>query len=261
MKYDIVETLKLEVTRNCNLECMHCFRGDKQEKDMSLETIDKVFKNISSIFELNITGGEPFMALEQLNRIYENIKNNGIDVDILCIESNCTLVNEEIIAILEKLSSVVGRLYIKTDYNAFKMMDLEKKGLKDIFMFNMNFLSKYLSFKDSPIDKIYKVGRASNLTELDVNAANSYLEGKDNYVLADESMYYEGWGRYRSPVAKDSTIFRIVYVTVDGYLCDFTPNYHTYEEEDNMLVQNINESDDLYSAIGEYRSKSKILKK
>lgn len=263
MKYEIIDTLKLEVTRNCNLECMHCFRGDKQEKNMSLETIDKTFKNISSIAILEVTGGEPFMALEQLNRIYENIKNANVEVTVLCIESNCTLVNDEIINVLYKLSTVVGKLCIKTDFNAFKMMDLEEKGLKDTFMHNMSVLSKYLIFKDTPIDKIYKVGRAKNLTDVDINAANRYLEGKDNYVLSDESMYYEGWGIYRSPVAKHFTIFRTVYITVDGYLCDFTPNYHTYEEEDSMLVHNINDSYDLYSAIEEYRQipKSKSLKK
>ena len=32
MGLEIVEELKLEITRDCNLECKHCYRGEKEDK-------------------------------------------------------------------------------------------------------------------------------------------------------------------------------------------------------------------------------------
>ena len=46
---EIREFLKLEITRDCNLSCAHCYKGDKEKKYMSLETINRVFKNVSYI--------------------------------------------------------------------------------------------------------------------------------------------------------------------------------------------------------------------
>ena len=55
-----VKNLYLEVTRDCTLECIHCYRGEKEDKYLSFDVIDKVFSGVEKIHKLLITGGEPF---------------------------------------------------------------------------------------------------------------------------------------------------------------------------------------------------------
>ena len=44
-----VENLAIELTRKCNLKCNHCMRGNAENKEMSNETLDRIFEEISTI--------------------------------------------------------------------------------------------------------------------------------------------------------------------------------------------------------------------
>lgn len=249
----IEENLKLEITRDCNLECEHCYKGEKENKYMSLETIDKVFKDVDEIGCLMISGGEPFLALPQLERVYEQISKNNIKVWLMVIQSNCTIMNDRVVEILAKLSKVVEYCYVTTLTDSFKRMEIISKGLKldsdktTSYLEENNYLRLLNVNNDSK--KIYKVGRASNLTEDDMIRANNNSADGINYSLVDESEYYESRSLYNSPTAKDNSIFRTVYVTVDGNLCSVTPTQHTYAEEDMMIEANINDYSNIYDAV------------
>lgn len=56
-----VRNLIIEVTRRCNMKCAHCLRGEAQNCDISLKTIDRIFEDITSVDCIIFTGGEPFM--------------------------------------------------------------------------------------------------------------------------------------------------------------------------------------------------------
>ena len=54
------------VTDRCNLKCEHCFYSEELNKknEIPLENIEKLTKNIKSIFHVVFTGGEPFLRQE-----------------------------------------------------------------------------------------------------------------------------------------------------------------------------------------------------
>ena len=54
-----IDSLVLEVTRWCDLECKHCLRGKRQRKSMQLPVIEALARNEIYIHGLAITGGEP----------------------------------------------------------------------------------------------------------------------------------------------------------------------------------------------------------
>lgn len=54
-----VRSLAIETTRRCNMQCEHCMRGDAQNKDMSMETLDRLFQRLGNVLEIVPTGGEP----------------------------------------------------------------------------------------------------------------------------------------------------------------------------------------------------------
>ena len=49
----------IEVTRNCQLWCAHCLRGDAQNITISKEILDDFLSQVDWIYTLTITGGEP----------------------------------------------------------------------------------------------------------------------------------------------------------------------------------------------------------
>ena len=50
--------LSIELTRECNLHCAHCMRGDVQNVTITPEIIDKLLDNVNAIWKLHLTGGE-----------------------------------------------------------------------------------------------------------------------------------------------------------------------------------------------------------
>ena len=249
----IQEYLKLEITRDCNLECVHCYRGEKENKYMSLETIDKSFKDVEYITCLMIAGGESFLAIEQLERIYEQIVKNNVNVEVMLIKTNCTIMNDRIVNVLANLSKTVGSLYVTTMADPFRRMEIIDKGLKKDADYVATFLEEnnYLRVVNgnTPYRNIYKVGKAANLTEEDMIRANKEKTCSPEFKLVDESQFYDSRAKYNSPYATNNTIFRTIYVTVDGNLCNFTPHFHTYEQEDNMIEGNINDYDNILDAV------------
>ena len=68
-----VENLALELTRKCNLHCGHCLRGQCEDKEMSDETLDRIFEEISMVGLLNFIGGESSLATNRINQLVETI--------------------------------------------------------------------------------------------------------------------------------------------------------------------------------------------
>lgn len=42
-----VDSLILEITRRCNMKCLHCLRGESENLDMSIKMVDAVFSQIN----------------------------------------------------------------------------------------------------------------------------------------------------------------------------------------------------------------------
>lgn len=72
--------LMLEVTRRCELRCEHCMRGEPQDLDMSDEILEKVFSQVDGIYHLSLTGGEPFLVPEVIEKMVDIIIEKGIKV-------------------------------------------------------------------------------------------------------------------------------------------------------------------------------------
>lgn len=54
-----IDSLIVEVTRKCNMECSHCLRGPGEETFLNPDHIEKLFSRIDTIGCITFTGGEP----------------------------------------------------------------------------------------------------------------------------------------------------------------------------------------------------------
>lgn len=89
-----IGTLGVEVTRRCNLQCVHCMRGDAQEKDLDLNALDRLLCKTSGIDTLVLTGGEPSLVPEICSQVLALIKAHMIPVSNFYCVTNGTVVKD-----------------------------------------------------------------------------------------------------------------------------------------------------------------------
>lgn len=98
-------TGSLDLTHRCNLNCVHCYLGNRSSrmlhKEMSTEQIVSLLDQITDAGCLYflITGGEPLLR-EDFPEIYRHAKNNGLLVTFF---TNGTLITDKILELFKDL--------------------------------------------------------------------------------------------------------------------------------------------------------------
>lgn len=245
-----VQSLILELTRQCNLNCAHCFRGDSEKEYMPLDTIDKVFNDICRVNSFLLTGGEPLLAKKQLKRITEIIMKENINVGDIIIVTNGTVLSFDILGMLFQLSERANlELRISTDI--FHDLELERQKLVETQEKNIELLKKYfkVNYQKDKIFIIDKVGRAMNLTDEDLNKINETESTK--YIFSNDKRLNTFRGQYPLPkVIEDNVVTGTLNIDVKG---NITPVYYSYDDEEKNSKSNINDTKCLKLAINKIK--------
>ena len=101
-----VPELTLEVTRRCNLKCVHCLRGCAQRMDMPSNVVYHTFRKIEGCKNLTLTGGEPSMACEVIEDIYQNITMNGFRFEYFYVVTNAATMRNR-----QRFMNILYKLY------------------------------------------------------------------------------------------------------------------------------------------------------
>lgn len=88
MKIKYCEELVLEVGRLCNMECLHCLRGDMQNIAMQFHDAKKIIDQIDYIGNITFSGGEPTLYGDFICEVIDYIINTKKDVGGFYIASN-----------------------------------------------------------------------------------------------------------------------------------------------------------------------------
>lgn len=99
--------ISIELTRKCQLKCRHCFRGKAQDKTISLETLDNWLKHTEIIGMLHFTGGEPTIAIEQMEFIADKLREYGIPLFRLQLVTNGYEKSERFVEVIKKFSEII----------------------------------------------------------------------------------------------------------------------------------------------------------
>ena len=102
-----IVNLIIEVTRKCNLKCLHCYNGMPQDVDIDKDTVDKFLSNVDKVYSLLITGGEPTLHLDSLIFILDTLKKYNIPLHQVNITSNGIRCNDEFIDICNEYYNYV----------------------------------------------------------------------------------------------------------------------------------------------------------
>ena len=235
-----ISNLTIEVTRFCNLECIHCLRGDSENKHIKDNTINNLMKNINSIDLLTITGGEPLIAINSINKLIKYIKENNIKVENIQLITNGTILSSNTLKCLKQLQEISNlHLYISSD--RFHLLELQEKNLIDLYeknkdiykeLFNAEEYGDYSNIKNRVIIRV--MGRANNLDNNLINQINRNY--KCNYVLSN---MINGKIEYKTPYIKDKKVIGKLVIDVNGNIVGDNLSFISEDQETNSKT-NIN---------------------
>lgn len=99
-----VTNLDIDVTENCNLGCLYCFKGEMYAQNMSLETMKSALEWLlqasgsATSVNCNFMGGEPTMRFKQIKRFVPWARSRGRQVGKMVtfsMTTNLTLFTNE----------------------------------------------------------------------------------------------------------------------------------------------------------------------
>ena len=240
-----IEKLYVEITRACTLKCEHCLRGEDRYEYMSKETINKVFKDIKKIDRLLLTGGEPLLAITQLEEIIRLIKENNIEINSILIITNGTVLNDRIIKALKELASL-SNLILKVSYDVFHHIELDRLNLHDKRKANFEKLSELFNAEDyGDINKavrtslVIKKGRSEGLTKERLNQIYEQYGEKIDVDMSTRHM-----PEYSYDVEYDidnDNIEGTISIDVNGNIVAYGLSFDEENEEHDKYNANINE--------------------
>ena len=131
-----INELVLEITRRCNIQCLHCLRGKAQAKDMDNLTMQKALEGITSIGTITFTGGEPTLAVDRIRYFIEYLHTTDIYLGSFYVVTNGKIASRSLHKALLELSYLchnmgIGGLVMSQDnfhkelgYNQYPALDL-----------------------------------------------------------------------------------------------------------------------------------------
>ena len=170
-----IQNLGLFVTEKCNLDCAHCCRGGCSNKNLKDEVISSTFDQIDMLSSLSICGGEPTLAVLQIEKVFSYIIDRKIKLDRVYMFINGTKYSEELLRLLREMNDYITIIknlprYQRTcafgiSADQFHIDSMEERGLF------YDYLENCLMYKESPyfdniIDlqyPIFREGKANNL--------------------------------------------------------------------------------------------------
>ena len=157
-----LQSISLEITEACNLQCRHCYMNSKQLSNSDLTTkewkifIDDLYKYFGNKINIGITGGEPLIK-PGVFEIFKHMKKLGFNINLA---TNGTLLNEYSI---NKIKENIFGLSISLDglinsHNYLRQSNMYALTIENIKLCKKHKI-KYLIIKSA----IYK----NNINELE----------------------------------------------------------------------------------------------
>ena len=225
-----VDSLIIEVTRRCNMQCEHCLRGDAQNLDVSHEVLEFIAKTIKP-GTVTFSGGEPSLNVPAIEEYFRLAEKYGTMPSSFYVATNGATSDEQ----MKNLALTLLEAYPKMDepdmcevnvsvdmfHEAWKEAD-HSAILRGLAFFRVN--GKRHSLTDDDMSWLISVGRAA---ENGIGARDGWdldtsMESlvQDIYVMGGETHVH----------------FDTLYVSANGNVvsnCD--SSYDDIDDKENVI--------------------------
>ena len=223
MGFIFTPVLSVELTQLCNLDCKHCLSGESKNVKITREILEKLFDEVVFAETLYLTGGEVFLAYEQIKMLLEIAKAKHVILRECAMLINGTVYDERIYTLLDEYFGNNYSVTISCDVYHDESMSRKFLGKEDVLEDSMrkHFNNKHCEgFKNAEAILI-NTGRAKNLNVLknDFDPVGYFYD------------YFQHLGFLVGP---------LLFVGADGYITD--GNLEVDSREEQSLGNILNES-------------------
>ena len=236
----IFESLYIETTRQCNMSCEHCMRGDAQSTDLNPDILRPLLERTDYIETIGFSGGEPSLNPQAIKNILNLCQEYDISVGNFYIVTNGKDMSDQFLhALLDWTFYTSGDpdmngIALSQDEYHEPISWADRNKLAQFSAFRPD--DKKVNFHNSRYATILNLGRAAEIMDVPKQAERHRsisprvtLDTEDDLLIIQEKDFY---------------------VTVNGNILE-TCNYE-YREENNITIANINDLEPFQDYLTEY---------
>lgn len=187
----------ISITEFCNLKCQHCFGKYGKSNHMNFELFKKIIDECHQygVFEINITGGEPFLH-PQITQFLEYAYNKNLNISI---STNGTVLNNQLISVLNKIKTKLIRISISIDgpkdfHNNFRGANSFDKTIENISILKKIGIKTTINYvinrkNISLITDFLKCMKNYNFTNLSFSMIKCTGLAKENNLIINNQEY------------------------------------------------------------------------
>lgn len=117
----------IEITRKCNIQCEHCLRGEAQNIDLSHGAIDNFLENTESIGHITFLGGEPSLNTEGMYYLLTQLSKREIPLCQMAVITNGVNQSAEFVRVIKAYYKFISycQSYINPGMPASEFIQVE----------------------------------------------------------------------------------------------------------------------------------------
>lgn len=207
--FSFFDIVYLELTRACNLKCIHCLNnsGIKQKDELTKEDLLKLIKNFSShgVQEIRFTGGEPLL----FNGIYDLIRFATEEGICTSLGTNGTLITKEVAKKLKEsglkkvVVSIDGNKKTHDKIRGKKNYQKAMNGLKYLKQNDINVRVNSVIMK-SNMDDVIKLAKKMSRKKITIFIRRFISSGRGKH-LEDNMLNKNDYDYVRNKLQKELT--------------------------------------------------------
>lgn len=255
----------IEITRKCNLRCEHCLRGDAQNITITKEIIDNFLDNINTIQTLNFSGGEPLLALDEIEYTIDKIIEKKMPIIGLAIITNGTILDKRVADMLNKYDRYLRKNfeYLENERVNVELLisnsEFHDNAPQKAYDFYRPLLDECVSLgfrrdENGVMDGLVNSGRAVNISEeqyrkTDIPTAQHRIFYIQDGTPEDIKRYEEKTG---NTILCTSQVFPCIQLCANGNVELSRPCSFIEEDKGENIICNMKTKVSLADAINEW---------
>lgn len=258
-----IDSLVIEVTRKCNMQCEHCLRGPAQRKTIDDQHIYKMLQLVDCVNTLTITGGEPTLAMDSLHQIRNCAIYGNAEIYDFYMVTNGKAIN------VSNVAEWANGMYYACHNNESSHINFSFDNYHQYMLDNKQKCKRSNNFDNLKEIMAEEYGIYNNEGEqdfIDIHSNDSWdiesilAEGRAKDFGTRENkptcFTLETYGEYDENFSCGETP---LYLSSNGYIvADCNWSYHTIDNNKEIRIAHIDDlcgTDDFIEAIRVYNNK------
>lgn len=271
--------LGFEITRKCNMNCIHCCKGDSKNETITKEVIDRTLDSMkdNNIGTLHIFGGEPTLELDMIEYIIDGVIKRNMYILECLMTTNGRIKDIRIFEMFDKLGNFLNnnmqankeRQKIES-YAKSKGSNCDNFGIPcTIYISDEDHVNIQKAIDTYDFLKKYENQNVCFLWQADdrkeeKGKENLYVymgKAEDNYdILKDKLNYRIKVNKYSLRKSGSRVVEAPIYVCTNGNIVSSCMLDYDKEDMKENIVCNIL-TDDLFDSMNEWNFKNPLTPK